>query len=370
MRPGTRFICYDYLQVAGGAERVTLVMAEVFGGAEILGGVEVLVSRVYPTVLPLLAAARLKPRTLGRWFTRWLTRIPEAMVCFAWGGGALAHADIVIYSGFYAPWAVHWQKSGRRIYYGHSLPRFAYELREDYRRQMAPILRPFFDLFTAVVRWRYAAAIKHMDLLLVNSENVARRMQRYLGLRAQVLHPPVDIGSFRWLGDHGYYLSVARLEPLKRVEIIIEAFMAMPDRRLIVASGGSQFERLKAMASGVTNIEFTNWVDEREMQHLIGYARATIYVPVDEDFGMSPVESMAAGKPVIGVAEGGLLETIRHGETGWLIEGAPTAEAVCVAVERLEAMDPGLTRCACEQQAQLFGSDRFARFLKEIIDAL
>lgn len=364
MKPGAPVICYDYLQVAGGAERVTLIMAEVLGEAEVL------VSRVYPAASPLLATTRLKPRTLGRWFTRWMTRIPEAMACFAWGGWSLAQADTVIYSGFYAPWAVHWQRRGRRIYYGHSLPRFAYELHEDYRLQVSPMLRPVFDLFTAMVRWRYEAAIQRMDLLLVNSENVARRMQRHLGLQARVLHPPVDIGSFPCLGDQGYYLSVARLEPLKRVDLIIEAFMAMPHRRLIVASGGSQFERLKAMASGASNIEFTDWVDEREMQHLIGYARATIYIPVDEDFGLSPVESMAAGKPVIGVAEGGLLETIRHGETGWLIEGEPTAEAVCEAVERLETLDPGLTRRACEQQAQLFGSARFARSLKDLIDAL
>lgn len=357
-------ICYDYLQVAGGAERVTLIMAEVLGDAEVL------VARVYPAASPLLNGRRLKPRVLGRWFTRWLTRIPEAMLCFAWGGWSLAQADTVIYSGFYAPWAVHWQKRGRRIYYGHTLPRFAYELRDDYRRQMAPVLRPVFDLFTAVVRWRYEAAIRRMDLLLVNSENVSRRMQRYLGVRAQVLHPPVEIASFRWLGNQGYYLSLARLEPLKRVEIIVEAFLSMPERRLIVASGGSQFERLKAIASGAPNIHFTNWVDEPQMQHLIGHARATIYIPVDEDFGMSPVESMAAGKPVIGVAEGGLLETIRHGETGWLIEEQPTVESLVDAVQRLDDLDPGLMRGACEQQAQGFGPARFARSLRAYLEDL
>lgn len=362
MRPGTRFICYDYLQVAGGAERVTLVMAEV------LEGFEVLVSRVYPAAKPLLESRSQKPRTLGRWFTRGLTRIPEAMACFAWGGQMLVPAQTVIYSGFYAPLAVRWQKGGRRIYYGHSLPRFAYELRDDYRRQLTPLLRPLFDLFTGLLRWQYESAIRRMDVVLVNSDNVARRMQHYLGLQARVLHPPVDTEAYRHLGDEGYYLSVARLEPLKRVDLIIEAFKAMPNRPLIVASGGAQLERLKALAAGASHIRFTGWVDEPEMRRLIGLARATVYIPVDEDFGMSPVESMAAGKPVIGVAEGGLLETVRHAETGWLIDGEPTVEKLRQAVEQLEVLGAQSMRAACERQAGLFDRARFARSLRGVLE--
>jgi glycosyltransferase involved in cell wall biosynthesis len=141
----------------------------------------------------------------------------------------------------------------------------------------------------------------------------------------------------------------------------------MPQHRLVVASGGSELERLKALASGAPNICFTGWLPESDLQALLGRARAAIYIPINEDFGMAPVEAMAAGKPVIGVAEGGLLETILPRETGLLIDGPLTVESICDAVEELERMDPVSMRAECERQAARFSEQRFAERMREVL---
>jgi glycosyltransferase involved in cell wall biosynthesis len=106
--------------------------------------------------------------------------------------------------------------------------------------------------------------------------------------------------------------------------LIVEAFKNMPHRQLVVASGGSELCSLEKLANGAPNIFFTDWVSEQELRRLVGHCKATIYIPRDEDFGRSPVQSLMAGKPVLGVREGGVLETVSHDETGILLDREPT----------------------------------------------
>lgn len=356
------YLLYDFMQVAGGAERVTLQITQRF---PVLCPV---VSRVYAAAAPMVEASGVCVHTLADNRTRWLGRIPEAAWCF-WSRAQLVRdASVVVYSGFYAPLAVRHQKQGRRVYYCHTIPRFAYDLYELEKARFPWYLRAVYAVGMACFRQLYKRAIKRMDVLLVNSENVRRRMQRYLGLDAQVLYPPVATQRFRWMADDGYYLSVARLTANKRVDVAVKAFAAMPHRRLVVMSGGSELAKLQQLASGAPNIEFVGWQPEENMLCLIGRCRAVVYLPIDEDFGMSPVEAMAAGKPVLGVAEGGLLETVIHGLTGVLIEGEPTPEKVVAAVDSLEAMDPLALRASCESQANRFDESFFFDLLNKTLE--
>jgi glycosyltransferase involved in cell wall biosynthesis len=116
------------------------------------------------------------------------------------------------------------------------------------------------------------------------------------------------------------------------------------------------------------NITFTGLVDEEELKKQIGRCIATIYVPQDEDFGMSPVESTAAGKPVIGVAEGGLLEITIHGKTGLLINPEPSPEDIISAVRVLTAERALEMREACEQQANLFRKEIFLEKMQNFME--
>ena len=160
---------------------------------------------------------------------------------------------------------------------------------------------------------------------------------------------------------------MGRLDPLKRIDLIIQAFLQMPDKQLIVASGGPHLHYLRQLAHQAKNIRFVGWTTEEQWHQLIGQAIATLYIPKSEDFGMSVVESMAAGKPVIGVAEGGLLETILPGKTGILLDPPPNIAAICQAVNTLTP-DKALTmRRACQQQAQQFSLTRFITAIRQYL---
>lgn len=348
-----KFVLYDYMQVAGGAERVTLTIANAFPEFQAV------VSRTYSDAAPLLAGNSVPIKQLGNGFTRWMTRIPEAAFNFRFRARFVEQAQTVLYSGFYAPLAVHLQKTGLRVYYCHTIPRFAYDLYSVSRAGYPWVFRGLFGCFAAIVRWQYQRAIRKMDLVLVNSENVKKRLKHFLNVDAQVVYPPVATDQFKWAGDGGYYLSIARLAPNKRVDIIVQSFLGMPQRRLIVASGGAELEKLQTMAAGAPNIEFIGWQTEESLRQWVANAHAAIYLPVDEDFGMSPVECMAAGKAVIGVAEGGLLETVVHGQTGFLIVGQPTPETVQTAVDALEKLDVASMRSRCEARAAQFNEACF-----------
>ncbi len=274
--------------------------------------------------------------------------------------------DTVIYSGLSSITAVHNHPNGKNILYCHTIPRFAYDLKDYYFSRATWWKKPLLQLLIHYVKLRYEGAIDKMDVIIANSENVKRRIKKYLNRDAVVVYPPIEVDNYKWIKQGDYYLSTARVESYKRIELVVRAFMKMPDKKLIVASGGSDLERLQSLATDYSNISFTGWCEDEQWQQLIGKAIATIYIPIEEDFGMSPVESMAAGKPVIGVAEGGLLETVVDGETGVLIEDV-SVDAVVEAV-RFMSKDKALSmRAPCEKRAQLFRTEVFLEKMRDIV---
>jgi glycosyltransferase involved in cell wall biosynthesis len=358
---GRRYLLYDFLQVAGGAERLSLTLAESFPEMPLV------VARAYPEA-DALGVPHAELRVLGGPASRWLGRIPEALWTFKHRTGFLADADLALYSGFYAPLAAANQRRGRKLYYCHTPPRFAYDLKSAYLAQLPPPARPLFEWAVGGYARAYERALGDMDRIIANSANVAGRLDKFLGLQATVVHPPIDVERLTWRGDGDYFVSLARLMPNKRVDLIVRAFLALPKERLVVASGGPELARLQALAAGASNIVFTGWQSEAALAECIGHARAAIYLPIDEDFGMSPVEAMAAGKPVIGVAEGGLLETVVEGETGTLLPMPPSVETLIAAVNQLTPKRARAMRAACEARAALFSRQRFVEAMRAIMD--
>ena len=357
-----KYMLYDYLQIPGGAERLALDFISGFPDFELV------VSRTFPDALSLEQLGEINVRNLGSAATRPLGRISEAILSFVYFTRFLENAEIVIYSGFYAPFAVSKQKHGRRLYYCHTPPRFAYDWRDRYLDKVPKIIRPFAAAAINLLRQRYETSLAQMDEIIANSENVRRRLKRFLNVDAVVIHPPIDTERFKWIDQGDYFLSLARLVPYKRVDLIVKAFCAMPDQKLVVASGGTQEAYLRELAKGASNIFFTGWKSDRELREIIGKARATIYLPHDEDFGMSPVESMSAGKPVIGVAEGGLLETVVHDQTGKLIDPMPAPEAIADAVNWFTPERAIGMRQNCEARAALFSKNVFFDRMRDILE--
>nr|WP_320136963.1 glycosyltransferase [uncultured Amphritea sp.] len=276
-----------------------------------------------------------------------------------------------MYSGEYAPLAILRNKSRakKNILYCHTIPRAPYDLKDFKLSQLGFLEKQLFKVIIWLIKVLYEPSIKRMDVVIANSINVKKRIKKHLNIDAIVVNPPIDTENFKWKGQSDFYLSTARLEPAKRVEIIVRAFMEMPEKNLLIASGGSQLEYLRDLASSHKNIKFMGWCSDNDMHEAVGTCIATIYIPVDEDFGMSPVESMAAGKPVIGVAEGGLLETVISGETGVLIESPTKNEIIKVVNDMTKEKCIGM-RLKCESQAANYKEDRFISEIRSVISSI
>ncbi len=271
------------------------------------------------------------------------------------------------YSGTYSPLAVSNHAAKRNLYYCHTPPRFIYDKREYYFSELPKWKSILLSRYISYLQPQFESAVEQMDLILANSTAVKNRIRHYLGKPSQVIYPPCETRFFTWKGQQKYYLSTARLDSLKQVGMCIEAFFAMPDQTLIVTSGGPEFGRLKQMAAGAANIYFTGAVSESRLRDLLGNAIATIYLAIDEDFGMSPVESMAAGKPVIGRGADGLLETILPGETGKLLSPEFDVQELITAVRWMTPVRAERMRSACQLRAQGFSTDRFLEQIYSVL---
>lgn len=360
---------YDFLLVEGGAEKLTLQVKQDFPEMDMTVGF------ADRTVFPQADYSESSFRTLTSATSVRGWQGLKVMSAFKRKGGFLADYETVFHSGVYAPVAVRHCQDARNICYCHTPPRFVYDLRSHYLETAPAWQSALIRSLIPKVRKEYEQAMANMDIVVANSKNVRRRLEQYVGLSdVQVIHPPVDTKGYQWLDDGDYYLSTARLESYKRVNRIIDAFKQMPDRKLVVASGGSEMNRLRQLAHGHENISFTGWCSSTQMQELIGNCIATIYVPRDEDFGISPVESMAAGKPVIGVAEGGILETVVPDRTGVLIDpqnflsGEASRTALAEAVTAMDIEKSRSMMDACKEQSAKFTEavwrQKFARLLQ------
>ncbi len=223
-------------------------------------------------------------------------------------------------------------------------------------------------------RWDVATCAR-VDHFLANSRHVARRIRRNYGRDAVVIPPPVEVGRFAPAARvEDYYLVVSALVPYKRVDLAVEA-CTLSGRRLLVVGSGPEEERLKAMAG--PTVDFLGWVSD---EHLAGlYARAKAFLfPGEEDFGITPLESMAAGRPVIAYARGGALETVvglddaqGRAPTG-LFFGRQDAGSLLAAMERLEAAAGRFDPQALAGHAAAFGTERFlqrmAAYLARVLE--
>jgi len=355
-------VFHDYFAIRGGGERLALTLAEALD-AHLYFGYRTPDSydeEAFPGAAKEIGLA-LALRAPG------VRPVPLA-IAFARYRREAERYPIRIFSGVSAPFAAPRRGKGLNIFYCHTPPRFLFDQRSHFAGRMPGITRGIAPAILGMFEREYRRAVSRMDVIVTNSENTKARIRKYLQRDSVVIYPPIETTQFVWSGQGDYYLSTARLSPLKRVDRIIEAFKAMPDKKLVVASGGTELERLKALAENAANIEFRGWVDDKEMISLIGNCIASIYLPRDEDFGMSPVESMAAGKPVIGVAEGGLQETIISGETGSLLPPEFTLDDLVGAIRDLTPTKALSMRAAAEARAQRFSRERFLSEIKKVID--
>lgn len=281
----------------------------------------------------------------------------------------LQEYDVVIFSGDCISAVRNCSKQSKKIFYCHTPPRYLYDLHQLYLKKVPFILRPLFKIFCYIFKYFYEKDINQMNLMLTNSVNTQERIKKFTGINAKILYPPVDTKKFVYIDQKDYYLSFARLADAKRVDKVVQAFKEMPGKNLVVIYGENDPARNKIFElwKGCSNISFVTLKNNVWFEEYIGNCIATIYIPIDEDFWMSPIESMAAGKPVLWVNDGGLKETIISEKTGLLIDKWALVEDIIYGVNYLTKEKCLSMRGDCERRAQDFSLEKFEEKLKEII---
>jgi glycosyltransferase involved in cell wall biosynthesis len=278
--------------------------------------------------------------------------------------------DCLIASGQTATEVVakYGKKEAKRIVYTHSTPRRVFDLFEMSRKMYPLALRPFYTFFALNWKQRYLKAIKKFDINIANSENVKKRINEHAKSTADyVIWPPIITCDFKWKSQGDYYLSWGRIDEAKRIDLIVKAFREMPDKKIIIASSGPYIDKIKELSRGYKNIEITGRVSEDKLKALVGGCIAGIYIPIEEDAGITHLEANAAGKPYLGVKEGGLLESTIDGETGILIRKDPGVEDVVAGIKKMTPEWCLNKRSICEKHALKYDKEVFVGRVKEVV---
>jgi glycosyltransferase involved in cell wall biosynthesis len=207
--------------------------------------------------------------------------------------------------------------------------------------------------------WDYASAAR-VDRFAANSRNVQTRIWKTYRRESEVIHPPVEVDSFYWKPAEDYFLAVSELVPYKRIDSLVRWF-STTGRRLKIAGAGPEYGRLRAMAA--SNVEFLGRVGDAELRELYACCRAFL-LPGEEDFGMTPVEALASGKPVVALGRGGALETVPG--FGGVFYDAPAGLAD--AIERLEALEPSVRPAELQAWARQFSEEEFRRKMGAMLE--
>ena len=252
------------------------------------------------------------------------------------------------------PGAVH-------VCYCHNPFRYAWSEREPtLAARPAPLRLPLAVLLSRWRQWDWIAA-QRVDRYVSNSRLTASRVRRYFGRESDVLHPPVELERFAPGRVGEDYLVVAELMAHKRIDVAVHAFnrLRLP---LTVVGDGPELRRLRRLAG--PTVRFTGRLPDARVAELLRSARALV-VTASEEFGIAAVESLASGRPVIALGDGGVLESVAEGTTG-AYYGANSPDALAVAVAGFDplAIDPA----ACVAAAQRFGTPRFQAMMRVIVE--
>lgn len=286
-------------------------------------------------------------------------------LCFMWYGQHLPELydyDVIIQSGNEFGWCVPTDEQVV-LKYVHSPPRSSYDL--FYKHGDSKLQRAY----AMSVRTLYRPTTTFPDAYLANSELVQRRIRKYWGHKSQVVYPPVDLDGYapgRRQTDSTLYLTYNRLYRHKRTREIVEAFEYLPDRRLVVGGAGPERDTLESVAP--ENVDIRGYLSEAEKRDLLSAASGLIYNPINEDFGIIPIEAFASGTPVIGVRDGFTKYQIRDGENGVLYPNH-TSKAVHDGIKQFEVGGVSMGAEELERFARQFGRDRFERELRQAVEA-
>jgi glycosyltransferase involved in cell wall biosynthesis len=362
-------IVHDWLVTYAGAERVLEQMIAAYPQADLFSLIEFVPPKeraflqghsVQTSFLQRIPGARSRYRSM-------LPLMPLAIEQFD-----LSRYDLVLSSSYAVAKGALTGPNQLHISYCHSPIRYAWDLQHQYLRETGLD----HGVRGAVARWILhrirlwdARTANGVDSFICGSQFIARRIWKVYRREARVIHPPVDVESFiPGQTREDFYMTASRMVPYKRIDLIVEAFAAMPERELVVIGDGPEARRVRT--KGAANIRFLGQQPQGTLREYLQKARAFVFA-AQEDFGIAPLEAQACGTPVVAYGQGGVLETIRPlggpDPTG-LFFPEQSVQSVVEAVQRFEQNSHRIDPEACRRNALRFSAKRFRRELREHID--
>ncbi len=297
--------------------------------------------------------------------TTWVNRLPLAgrlypfylpFMAPALSGLDLDDYDVVVSSeAGQAKWAMPGIEA-RHICYAHTPMRYLWDQRHVYRSRTPRLAHPFYDALGEEMRLRDVVSAHRVDDFVANSRFVARRIEKLYRRDSTVIHPPVSLADAPPPQDaDDFYLFVGHLAAYKAVRTAVDACVAL-GRRLVVVGEGPDLSYVRRFSG--RGVEHRRRLPRAELLALMGRCRALLF-PGVEDFGITPVEVLGTGRPVIAQARGGVLDTVRHGVSGVLYRGAD-AQSLARGIREFEGWESAFRPGDAIQAAQAFAPEVFA----------
>lgn len=354
-------IVHDWLTNLGGGERVVDALSEAFVDAPIY-------TSVYnPEGITIFEHKKVVSSFLQNWpLSKSKHQIYPMLRRYAFESFDFSNFDVVISSSSAESKGIITSTQTLHLSYIHTPTRYYWSGYKDYIQNpglgiFSPAARFFLPKVVNKMRyWDYAAA-QRPDYLIANSKTVQDRIRKYYNRDSRVIFPPVEVDKFNVTEkDKDYYLVVSRLIPYKRVDLAVLACSRLK-KKLIVVGNGPELGPLRKLASD--DVEFVEKADDQHVRNLYKYAKGFIFTAY-EDFGITPVEAMASGVPVIAYGKGGASESVVDKKTGLFFdEQTPDClEAAILDFERLN-----FSKKIIRQHSEKFSKNRFVDDIKKMI---
>ncbi len=365
-------LVHDYLYTYGGAERVLEALSEIWPEAPI-----------YTAWVDWYWLKKEKPEWKNwKIIPSWFDKIPfKNFLCSPlrflapkiWKSFDFSDFDIVISSSaWYMSKGVSLTKKAKKpiyICYCHTPPRYLYGYPTALNFKQFWWGRLYANIVNPFMRYYDFKSSQTVDFFICNSKEVQKRIAKFYRRDAKVIYPPIltahkqDIGSME-KGD--YFLMVNRLVQHKNVALAIKTCKRLK-LKLKVAGSGPEEKNLKKLAAGSTFIEFLGYVNDKKLKELYSNCKAVLYLAEEEDFGITPVEAMAFGKPVIALKSGGVVESVVDKKTGLFIDELKISK-LTKAIKKLETKKTKPKDCL--NQARKFSKDRFKKQIKDFVNSI
>jgi glycosyltransferase involved in cell wall biosynthesis len=353
-------IVHDVSLVFGGAERVLYSLLKMYPHADVYIA---FVSAEYSKQLKKVTSGTIYVSPWNRYVhTEKYAKYFKPLIMWWWRTLDLSRYDVVIASSHsYSSKSVNPPKNVPLIAYIHTPPRYLWNIYNETQWIHYPLIRQVVSPMIFWLRNMDFESAQRPNILIANSIHVQKRIMKYYHRKSIVIYPPATMPKSITRKSQDYYVCVSRLVKQKRIDTAIHACNEMHASLKIVGIGDE--ERALRRIAGPT-IQFLGFVSDENMPEIYAHAKALIFLAKQEDLGLSAIEAMSYGVPVIASADGGSAETIIDGKTG-IVVSKPTKENVILALRKLELLN--ILPTACRKRAMLFSEHRFQQQMNSAI---